>query len=199
MAVNIPSQIVVQTAAEWAADATVYSAKRILVTSDVFYTGTDQPRFKFANGTDAWADLDYVPEGGGGGASYTLVWFTQSINPADSTEYWFSPAPDITAAAGTNGNKRHKIPVDASEFTLNVGLATGGSTEPVTWRIRNHTQGTSADFTPTHPFTASGQANAYTGTATLSCTAGDYIEITMVTPVWTTNPTSLRVNTILNF
>lgn len=63
---NIDSQIVVQTAAAWASDATVYTNKRLLVTSDVFYSGTDQPRFKFANGVNTWADLDYIPEGGGG-------------------------------------------------------------------------------------------------------------------------------------
>ena len=33
---NLPSQIVVQTAAQWAVDATVYSNKRILVTSDAY-------------------------------------------------------------------------------------------------------------------------------------------------------------------
>lgn len=63
MAVNIPSQIVVQTAAQWAADATIYSAKRILVTSDVLYTGIDQRKFKLANGIDVWSALDYVPIG----------------------------------------------------------------------------------------------------------------------------------------
>lgn len=63
MDINITSQIVVQTAAQWAADVTVYSAKRILVTSDVLYTGIDQRKFKLANGTDAWSALDYVPVG----------------------------------------------------------------------------------------------------------------------------------------
>lgn len=61
--INITSQIVVQTAAQWAADATVYSELRILVTSDVTYTGTDQRKFKIANGTDTWSNLDYFPVG----------------------------------------------------------------------------------------------------------------------------------------
>lgn len=59
--VNIPSQIVIQTAAQWAVDATVYSAKRILVTSDVFFIGTAQRKFKIADGVQTWAQLDYVP------------------------------------------------------------------------------------------------------------------------------------------
>lgn len=57
--VNISSQIVVQTAAQWAADATVYSAKRILVTSDAFYGSSDQRKFKIADGVQTWANLDY--------------------------------------------------------------------------------------------------------------------------------------------
>lgn len=61
MNINIDSQIVVQTAAQWAADATVYSAKRILVTSDEYYGSTDQRKFKIANGVDTWSNLDYVP------------------------------------------------------------------------------------------------------------------------------------------
>lgn len=58
--VVIPTRIN-KTASEWAVDATVYSTNKILVTTDVFYPGTDQPRFKFANGVDTWADLDYIP------------------------------------------------------------------------------------------------------------------------------------------
>lgn len=64
--VNIDSQIVVKTAAQWAADSTVYSAKRILVTSDEYYGATDQRKFKIANGTDTWSNLDYMPIGTGG-------------------------------------------------------------------------------------------------------------------------------------
>jgi len=61
MDINIESQIVVQTAADWAADTDVYSELRILITSDVFYSGTDQRKFKIANGVDTWSNLDYLP------------------------------------------------------------------------------------------------------------------------------------------
>lgn len=62
-ALSTGTGIVKQTAAQWALDTTVYGTKKVLVTSDVFYTGTDQPRFKFANGADTWSNLDYIPEG----------------------------------------------------------------------------------------------------------------------------------------
>lgn len=73
MDINITSQIVVQTAAQWAADATIYSAKRILVTSDAVYTGTDQRKYKIPNGTDTWSNLDYFPAGGSETLAQTLA------------------------------------------------------------------------------------------------------------------------------
>ena len=57
--VNIP--IIEQTAAAWGADATVYPVKRILITSDVLWDGTDQRKYKISNGADTWSNLDYVP------------------------------------------------------------------------------------------------------------------------------------------
>jgi len=58
--VNI-NTIVVQTAAQWAADATVYNARQILVTSDVYWGSTDQRKYKLADGAQTWALLDYPP------------------------------------------------------------------------------------------------------------------------------------------
>ena len=90
--INIESQIVVQTDAAWTSDTTVYSNKRLLVTSDVFYTALDQPRYKFANGVDTWSNLDYVPESAGGGTgtvtSVGLVTpsaFTVSASPVTTS------------------------------------------------------------------------------------------------------------------
>lgn len=94
MNIYLDSQIVVQTAAEWAADTEVYSQLRILVTSDVYYTGTDQRKFKLANGVDAWSDLDYMPLGGSstwGGITGTLSSQTDLQNALDAKE------PTITA------------------------------------------------------------------------------------------------------
>ena len=62
---NINGNIRTNTAAGWAADTTVYSAKTILVTTDVVYTGTDQRKWKLADGTQTWSNLDYMPIGYG--------------------------------------------------------------------------------------------------------------------------------------
>jgi hypothetical protein len=129
----------------------------------------------------------------------TITWLNQTFNPVDSTEYYFACGQDLVPSTGSNGNRRHKLPVATSAFTLNIGLASNGSTEGVTWRIRNITQGTQADFDTTHSWTSGGQANAWNGTATLSCDADDYISVTCVTPAWTTNPTSVRIAINLHF
>lgn len=58
---NINGNIRPKTAAEWAADSTVYSAKTILITTDSVYGSTDQRKFKIADGTQTWSQLDYFP------------------------------------------------------------------------------------------------------------------------------------------
>lgn len=58
---TINGNIRTNTAAGWAADSTVYSAKTILVTTDAFWGSTDQPKYKFADGVQTWSQLDYPP------------------------------------------------------------------------------------------------------------------------------------------
>lgn len=58
---TINGNIRTNTAAGWAADATVYSAKTILVTTDVYWGSTDQRKFKLADGVQTWSNLDYPP------------------------------------------------------------------------------------------------------------------------------------------
>lgn len=57
------SGIVKKTAAAWAADTTIYATKKTLVVSDLNYEGTDQAKFKMANGVNKFSDLDYMPIG----------------------------------------------------------------------------------------------------------------------------------------
>lgn len=61
---------VAATASQWAIDSTVYPANYLLITTDVFYTGTDQTRkFKISDGVREWADLEYFPDVNLGDAS----------------------------------------------------------------------------------------------------------------------------------
>jgi hypothetical protein len=52
------------TSANWTTNNTILLAGEVAFTSDVFYTGTDQQRFKIGDGVQTWLQLDYVPEGG---------------------------------------------------------------------------------------------------------------------------------------
>ena len=52
------------TASNWATNDPILAAGEVAFTSDVFYSGTDQQRFKIGDGVQTWSQLDYVPEGG---------------------------------------------------------------------------------------------------------------------------------------
>jgi len=52
------------TSANWTSNNPILAAGEVAFTSDVFYTSTDQQRFKIGDGVQTWSQLDYVPEGG---------------------------------------------------------------------------------------------------------------------------------------
>ena len=54
------------TSANWTSNNPILLAGEMALSTDILYTGTDQPRYKIGNGIDTWLNLDYVPEGGGG-------------------------------------------------------------------------------------------------------------------------------------
>lgn len=54
------------TSANWTSNNPILASGEIAFTSDVFYTGTDQQRFKIGDGVQTWTQLDYVPEGSAG-------------------------------------------------------------------------------------------------------------------------------------
>ena len=61
------------TASNWATNNPILAAGEVAFTSDVFYSGTDQQRFKIGDGVQTWSQLDYVPEGGGGYTPFKLL------------------------------------------------------------------------------------------------------------------------------
>jgi hypothetical protein len=67
------------TSANWTSNNPILAAGEVAFTSDVFYTSTDQQRFKIGDGVQTWAQLDYVPEGGGG-TSYPENLFLTVVN-----------------------------------------------------------------------------------------------------------------------
>jgi hypothetical protein len=67
------------TSANWTSNNPILAAGEVAFTSDVFYTSTDQQRFKIGDGVQTWTQLDYVPEGGGG-TSYPENLFLTVVN-----------------------------------------------------------------------------------------------------------------------
>lgn len=54
------------TSANWTSNNPILLAGEMALSTDILYSGTDQPRYKIGNGVDTWLNLDYVPEGGAG-------------------------------------------------------------------------------------------------------------------------------------
>ena len=51
------------TSANWTSNNPILLEGEMALSTDVLYSGTDQPRYKIGNGVDTWLNLDYVPEG----------------------------------------------------------------------------------------------------------------------------------------
>jgi hypothetical protein len=67
------------TSANWTSNNPILLAGEMALSTDVLYSGTDQPRYKIGNGVDTWLNLDYVPEGGGG-SSYPEHLYLTIVN-----------------------------------------------------------------------------------------------------------------------
>lgn len=139
--ININSQNVVQTTAEWALDSTVYSDKFVLWVSDAFYGATDQMQFKKADGVQTFANLDFMPIGGGGGGDAVMIEYV-NINGnalADLQDYFVSSGS--TMGNTVNSSTPEPIPtgtvVEAYISTYNG--STFGSAENITLTLVDET------------------------------------------------------------
>lgn len=72
------------TAANWATNNPILAAGEVAFTSDLFYTSTDQQRFKIGDGVQTWSQLDYVPEGSGGTSYPEKLYLTVVNKSADN-------------------------------------------------------------------------------------------------------------------
>lgn len=195
MAVNISSQIVVQTAAEWSVDVTVYSEKRILVTSDVFYTGTDQPRFKFANGVDTWSNLDYIPEGGG--ANTVAIAYDHSSGNllADIDDYFVSIGTTMGNTVNSQGLKSIQGGTLVRAYINTYNAGTFGSSENCTVTLFTNGGADSYVFSTTVKFDARHNTYELTGLSEAIVSGESYIVLD--TPTFATNPTSAKLSVII--
>lgn len=133
---NINGNILSDTEANWTVDATVYTNKQILVSTDAQYTGTDQNKFKIANGTDTWANLDYFADT----ASTTKIGqgeiATQAeVDAGTDTTRWVTPETlaNYSGLGGTNTVFVQYISVtntalaDDTDYFVGVGTTIGNN------------------------------------------------------------------------
>lgn len=142
------------TSTNWTSNNPVLLAGEMALSTDVLYTGTDQPRYKIGNGVDTWLNLDYVPEGGG--TSYPENLFLTVVNKTGDnllasgykvlkvqTAQGQRLAVDY-ALADSNGNSTDTIGVVYENIDNNqsgrivvigelTGLNTTGSLQGETW------------------------------------------------------------------
>jgi hypothetical protein len=141
------------TSANWTSNNPILLAGEMALSTDVLYTGTDQPRYKIGNGVDTWLNLDYVPEGS---AAYPENLFLTVVNKTGDnllasgykvlkvqTAQGQKLAVDY-ALADSNGNSVDTIGVVSENINNNqtgkiivigeiTGLNTTGSLQGETW------------------------------------------------------------------
>lgn len=143
------------TSANWTSNNPILLAGEVAFTSDVFYTATDQQRFKIGDGVQTWTQLDYVPEGGGG-TNYPEATYLTVVNKSGdnllASGYKVMKVTDAQgqrlavnyALADSNGNSIDTIGIVFENINNNQtgklivlgqleGLNTTGSLQGETW------------------------------------------------------------------
>lgn len=166
------------TSANWTSNNPILLAGEMALSTDVLYTGTDQPRYKIGNGVDAWLNLDYVPEGGT--STYPENLYLTVVNKTGdnllATGYKVLKVQDAQgqrlavdyALADSNGNSVDTIGVVSENINNNqtgkiivigeiTGLNTTGSLQGETWNdgdvlyVSSTTPGALTKVQPTAP------------------------------------------------
>ena len=129
-----------------------------------------------------------------------------STNPADTQTYFIGNL--ITLAATTSGSDSRRVIIPKTGNIVRVDICQNvagslqtGTTEYSTYTINNTTQSTQSTITTTSVYTASTGNNSYDLVSPLPVTVGDKVEIRWATPVWGTNPTTIRqqINVYLEY
>ncbi len=189
--INIDSQNVVQTTAQWGADSTVYADTFVLWVSDVFYGATDQMQFKKADGVQTFANLDFMPIGAGGADSVMIEYMNTNGNAlADSQDYFVSTG--TTMGNTINSSTPEPIPtgtvVEAYISTYNG--STFGTTETITLTLVDET-GASIGVIATD-ITFDARNRFFKKTLSIATTEGrTFVKVDV--PVMVTNPSSAKI------
>lgn len=200
MSIVIPTRIN-KTSAQWALDTTVYSANKILVTTDVFYGATNQPKFKFADGVKTWAQLDYFPISGyddaissiqgqlNAKAAIELMFgTTTTFTPLRLTTYYLTFQTNLAISTTATARQFQGVNLTVFGLWLYVDVqSTLGTTEGVTFNLRNITDATS-HLLGTLTFDARGRSKLMDVATPILMNTSKFYSVEMQTPNWGTIP-----------
>lgn len=134
--------------------------------------------------------------GGSGKIGYTLQFsHNNAINPLDTTTYYIgvNGLPNIA-----EGVSRAYIPKSGTIKSCYIHIANGGvlgsgETSTISIRVNNTT-----DTTVSSVITTNSTVQVFSNTnLSIPISAGDYIELKLVTPSWATNPTSVQFTCVV--
>lgn len=201
---EIDSQFVVQTEADWGADATIYPANSgLLISQDAFWNGTASEKFKIPDGVNTWSNLDYPPIGSGSEDSIMISYFIMTnVNMADTTDYFFGQQ----LLVGLNENQCVAVPIPAGEVTDVLITKYIGSTFPsnedmtLTYVTDIEDTDQEDEITNALPFQTALPRNAFVAFTGLSINVLEGLScFKLTTPAWLTNPigANIRVTVII--
>jgi hypothetical protein len=191
--VNIPSQNIVKTTAQWSSDSTVYSDKYVLWVSDLFYSSTDQMQFKKADGVQTFASLDFMPIGAGGGGTDSVMIEYMNTNGtalADFQDYFIAVGTGLGATI--NSSTPEPIPTGTVKeaYISTYNGSTFGTSESVTLSLVDESGTVLGVVSTAVKFDA--RNNFLKETLNISVTEGNtFIKIDV--PSMVTNPASAKI------
>jgi hypothetical protein len=134
--------------------------------------------------------------GGGSGTNSSIYYLSHdSTSPADNNSYYIGNLSQLGAVTSSGDDRRIISQYTGQVTEVSIGrIITGtiGSSENNTYQINNVTQATSALITSGETLDSSSSLNNYTLASPLAVNSGDKLEIEWQTPVYATNPTSVR-------
>jgi len=121
-----------KTSDQWIADKTIYDENFVLFTTNEFYSGTNQKKFKIGNSKNTWSELDYVSTGGSGSAGvisitdngngFVVVNNADSLNPIIEVVFTAFPLSDGKILIGDATNFAVEVTPSENATISNTGV-----------------------------------------------------------------------------
>jgi len=134
----------------------------------------------------------------------TVLFGHDSVSPADSTTYYIGGQFNLGPITSPNDGRRLISQITGLITQVSISRIIGGTlgtNELNTFTINNVTQSTSSTITTTETFDSSSSLNNYVLASPLSVVNGDKIQIEWTTPIFATNPTTVRqqINVLIKY